>query len=321
MQYNVRCAGGGAQPGVQQLCSCAPCGCWAPPRRASGETLPPTAPPSRSLVISIAKRYANNGIDLEDLIPGACAPSCAALRRAAPRRAALCCAAACRRGAATACVEASWGQSGLLCCASRSCPPPVSAAPAEGMVGLSKSLERFEPAKGFKFSTYAHWWIRQAISRAVCGEHQPKPAPPAGCAAVLLAAALQCCGAVWVWLVAVLGGPGEATASASSHLTLLPATRRLPPAPPRADQSRTVRLPSHVCEILYRINRAISTMQEEVGRRRRRRCCCCCRCCSRRCCRPPFPSALVPLARMLTVKSPLALCRSPTVMRCLGTRR
>jgi len=38
------------------------------------------------------------------------------------------------------------------------------------MVGLSKSLDRFEPSKGFKFSTYAHWWIRQAISRAVCGE-------------------------------------------------------------------------------------------------------------------------------------------------------
>ncbi|KAL4425143.1 hypothetical protein ABPG77_008248 [Micractinium sp. CCAP 211/92] len=91
------------------------------------------------LVINVAKRYANNGIDLGDLIP-------------------------------------------------------------EGMVGLSKSLDRFEPSKGFKFSTYAHWWIRQSISRAVC------------------------------------------------------------------DQSRDVRLPSHVCEILYRINRAINTMMEQPGR-------------------------------------------------------
>lgn len=37
------------------------------------------------------------------------------------------------------------------------------------MAGLSKSLDRFEPSRGFKFSTYSHWWIRQAISRAVCG--------------------------------------------------------------------------------------------------------------------------------------------------------
>ncbi|KAL4426007.1 hypothetical protein ABPG75_010023 [Micractinium tetrahymenae] len=91
------------------------------------------------LVINVAKRYANNGIDLGDLIP-------------------------------------------------------------EGMVGLSKSLDRFEPSKGFKFSTYAHWWIRQSISRAVC------------------------------------------------------------------DQSRDVRLPSHVCEILYRINRAVTTMMEQPDR-------------------------------------------------------
>lgn len=40
-------------------------------------------------------------------------------------------------------------------------------------MGLSKSLDRFEPSKGFKFSTYAHWWIRQAISRAVCGACPP----------------------------------------------------------------------------------------------------------------------------------------------------
>ena len=44
------------------------------------------------------------------------------------------------------------------------------------MAGLSKSLDRFEPARGFKFSTYSHWWIRQAISRAVCGERCCRPA-------------------------------------------------------------------------------------------------------------------------------------------------
>src|SRR6202008_2055554 len=71
---------------------------------------------------------------------------------------------------------------------------------SEGNIGLMKAVERFDPAKGGKLSTYSAWWIKQSIKRAL------------------------------------------------------------------ANQGKTIRLPVHLVDNIYKLYRASLTMSEEQGR-------------------------------------------------------
>ena len=50
------------------------------------------------------------------------------------------------------------------------CGLPILDLISEGNLGLMKAVERFKPSRGVKFSTYACWWIKQSIRRALANQ-------------------------------------------------------------------------------------------------------------------------------------------------------